>query len=255
MHRSSEKRRLVSSGKARYGRFMLVINADGPVVRLTARVKNVGGFRGREVLQVYLSSPAGRTEKAPKALAGFAKTATLAPGESEAVTISWDLRDMSSFDEARACYVLEAGRYIVHLGTSSADTAVVAALDLGKEFVVRKVEGCLAEEVEEKDVSKDALSEFVSYITSGALFASAAPVTRDGLPLVRLDLSACETEVIDYTRPSFEDPVLDNLSDEELAYLNMGSFNPKGGILSVIGDASVRAARRGFRTHAVHAGK
>ena len=84
------------------------ITASGPVVRLTARVKNVGGFRGREVLQAYLSSPAGKIEKAPKSLAGFAKTAPLAPGESGTVNISWDLRDMSSFDEARAAYVLAA---------------------------------------------------------------------------------------------------------------------------------------------------
>ena len=36
------------------------ITASGPVVSLTARVKNIGGFRGREVLQAYLSSPAGK---------------------------------------------------------------------------------------------------------------------------------------------------------------------------------------------------
>ena len=206
------------------------ITATGPVVRLTACVKNIGGFQGREVLQAYLSSPAGKIEKAPKSLAGFAKTAPLAPGESGIVTISWDLRDMSSFDEARASYVLEAGRYLVHLGTSSADTAVVAALDLDEEFVVRKVKNCLSGQVEEKVISGDTLSE------------SANPVTSDGLPLIRMDLSACETEVIDYTRSSFEDPVLDSMSDEELAYLNMGGFNPKGGILSVIGDASSRVA-------------
>ena len=206
------------------------ITATGPVVRLTACVKNIGGFRGREVLQAYLSSPAGKIEKAPRSLAGFAKTAPLAPGESGIVTISWDLRDMSSFNEGRASYVLEAGRYLVHLGTSSADTAVVAALDLDEEFVVRKVKNCLAGQVEEKVISGDTLSE------------SANPVTSDGLPLIKPDLSACETEVIDYTRSAFEDPVLDSMSDEELAYLNMGGFNPKGGILSVIGDASSRVA-------------
>ena len=214
------------------------VTASGPVVRLTARVKNVGGFRGREVLQAYLSSPAGKIEKAPKSLAGFAKTAPLAPGESGTVTISWDLRDMSSFDEARASYVLEAGRYLVHLGTSSADTAVVAALDLDEEFVVRRVKNCLAGKVEEKVVSGDAGSP----AADDALFGFVDPVSSSELPLIKIDLSACETEVIDYERSSFVDPVLDNMSDEELAYLNMGGFNPKGGILSVIGDASSRVA-------------
>ena len=206
------------------------VTASGPVVRLTARVKNVGGFRGREVLQAYLSSPAGKIEKAVKSLAGFAKTAPLAPGESGTVNISWDLRDMSSFDEARAAYVLEAGRYLVHLGTSSADTSVVAALDLDEEFVVRRVKNCLAGDVEDKVGSDGAPDD----AENSAAF--------NELPLIKMDLSACETEVIDYERSSYVDPVLDNMSDEELAYLNMGGFNPKGGFLSVIGDASGRVA-------------
>ena len=218
------------------------ITATGPAVRLTARVKNIGGFRGREVLQAYLSSPAGKIEKAPKSLAGFAKTGPLVPGESEVVTLSWDLRDMSSFDASRAAYVLEAGRYLVHLGTSSADTAVVAALDLEKEFVVRRVKHCLAEKVEEKVGSGDMLSGSVDSAAGGTLSEFAEPSTSDALPLIRIDLSAFDTEDIDYERSSFVDPVLDNMSDEELAYLNMGGFNPKGGILSVIGDASGRVA-------------
>ena len=218
------------------------ITASGPIVRLTARVKNIGGFRGREVLQAYLSSPAGKIEKAPKSLAGFAKTNPLAPGESGIVTISWDLRDMSSFDEARASYVLEAGRYLVHLGTSSADTAAVAALDLDKEFVVRQVKHCLDGKVEEKIVCGDAPDGAGSPVFEGALSESVNPASGGVLPLVKMDLSSCETEVIDYTRSSFVDPVLENMSDEELAYLNMGGFNPKGGILSVIGDASSRVA-------------
>ena len=226
------------------------ITATGPIVRLTARVKNIGGFRGSEVLQVYLSSPAGKIEKAPKSLAGFAKTAPLAPGESAVVTISWDLRDMSSFDEARASYVLESGRYLVHLGSSSADTSVVAALDLDREFVVRRVKNCLAGKVEEKVVSgaagnpatDDTVSGSADSAPSDALSESVAAAVGAALPVIRMDLSYCETEVIDYERSSFVDPVLDNLSDEELAYLNMGGFNPRGGILSVIGDASSRVA-------------
>ena len=218
------------------------ITATGPAVRLTARVKNIGSFRGREVLQAYLSSPAGKIEKAPKSLAGFAKTGPLVPGESEVVTLSWDLRDMSSFDASRAAYVLEAGRYLVHLGTSSADTAVVAALDLEKEFVVRRVKHCLVGNVEEKVVSGDKLFGPVDSAAGGTLSEFAEPSTSDALPLIRIDLSAFDTEDIDYERSSFVDPVLDNMSDEELAYLNMGGFNPKGGILSVIGDASGRVA-------------
>ena len=220
---------------------MTGIAAEGPLVRLSARVKNTGRYRGREVLQVYLSAPDGKIVKECKSLAGFAKTTPLAPGESGIVTITWDLRDMSSFDTENAAYVLEAGRYLVHLGNSSADTTVVAALDLEEEFVVRKVRHCLAGDVEEKIVSKGAPGSSGNAGVSNAQSASGGPAS-DAMPLIQMDLSGCETEIIDYTLPSFEDPLLDRLSDEELAYLNMGGFNPKGGILSVIGDASSRVA-------------
>ena len=220
---------------------MTGIAAEGPLVRLSARVKNTGRYRGREVLQVYLSAPDGKIVKECKSLAGFAKTAPLAPGESGIVTITWDLRDMSSFDTENAAYVLEAGRYLVHLGNSSADTTVVAALDLEEEFVVRKVRHCLAGDVEEKIVSKGAPGSSGNAGVSNATSASGDPAS-DAMPLIQMDLSGCETEIIDYTLPSFDDPLLDRLSDEELAYLNMGGFNPKGGILSVIGDASSRVA-------------
>ena len=213
---------------------MTQITAEGPLVSLTAKVKNTGRYRGREVLQVYLSAPDGKIAKERKSLAGFAKTDPLAPGESGVVTISWDLRGMSSFDTENAAYVLEAGRYAVHLGTSSEDTAVVAVLNLEDEFIVRKVRHCLAGKVEEKAISESAPGDEIPQ-------SYEIPVS-DALPLILMDLSACDTEIIDYTLPDFDDPLLNRLSDEELAYLNMGGFNPKGGILSVIGDASSRVA-------------
>lgn len=200
------------------------ITAEGPIVRLTARVRNAGDFKGREVLQVYLTSPDGAIAKEYKALAGFVKTEELAQGETCLVTVTFDIRETSSFDTERALYVLEAGRYFVHLGSSSADTAIVAALDLDEEFIVRRVRHCFAGDIDEKVISRGEI-----------------PVP-DGLPALRLDLSACAAEVIDYTLPSFDDPLLDDLSDEELAYLNMGGFNPKGGVMSVVGDVSSRVA-------------
>lgn len=44
-------------------------------------------------------------------LAGYAKTKELAPGESETVTVSFDIYGMSSYDTAKGCYVLSAGSY------------------------------------------------------------------------------------------------------------------------------------------------
>lgn len=215
------------------------ISAEGPVIRLRASVQNVGRFKGREVLQAYLSSPAGKIAKEAKSLAGFAKTKTLSPGESADVEITFDLRDRSSFDQEQAAYVLEAGQYLVRLGTSSADTSLVAILELEDEFIVRKVKHCLADSLAGGSIPP---AEQVCAGSAPESSDSGDPACADAIPLLLLDLHDCETEIIDYKLPAFADSALDGLSAEELAYLNMGGFNPKGGILSVIGDASTRVA-------------
>ena len=52
--------------------------ADEKQVTVTASVKNTGNFAGKEVVQVYVSAPAGKLDKPYQELKGFAKTKELA---------------------------------------------------------------------------------------------------------------------------------------------------------------------------------
>lgn len=108
---------------------------ENGVITVSCRVTNTGGtYSGREVAQVYFSSPqpedGAKLYRPRRVLAGFAKTKTLLPGESETVTVSFPLSDLASFDDTgvtghRDCFVTEAGDYRVFLGNSSfADTEV-----------------------------------------------------------------------------------------------------------------------------------
>ena len=87
-------------------------------------VKNRGDTHsGKEVVQVYYGAPQGKMGKAAKSLAAYAKTKTLAPGESESIQISFKIDDMASYDDAgvtghKSAYVLEAGAYPVYVGDS-----------------------------------------------------------------------------------------------------------------------------------------
>lgn len=83
-------------------------------VTVKVTVTNTGNYSGKDVVQVYFTPPYSADsgiEKAEKVLAGYAKTKELAPGESETVTVSFDTYGMSSYDTAKGCYVLSAGRY------------------------------------------------------------------------------------------------------------------------------------------------
>lgn len=100
-------------------------------VRLSVSVKNTGTVHaGKEVVQVYYSAPAGKLPKPCQELAAFAKTRQLAPGESETLEIVFPVRDMASYCEACAAWVLEAGEYLLRVGVSSRSTEIAAVLTL-----------------------------------------------------------------------------------------------------------------------------
>ena len=112
---------------------------DGRHVTVRAAVTNIGeAYGGKEVVQLYVSSPNGALDKEYQALAAFAKTEALAPGASEELELSFDLADLASYREADASYILEPGMYILRLGNSSRNTAAAGTLHLEREIVVSR---------------------------------------------------------------------------------------------------------------------
>ena len=113
------------------------VSIDGTTVKLDAAVTNIGAnYSGKEVVQAYLSAPAGKLHKEFQSLVAFAKTKELAPAESETVRLSFDMADTASYDEERASYILEAGEYILRLGNSSRNTVAVTVITLDEEVIV-----------------------------------------------------------------------------------------------------------------------
>jgi len=93
---------------------------DAETVSVDVTVTNTGAVAGKDVVQVYFSAPwtPGGIEKSAIELAGYDKTGMLQPGESETVTVTFDVRDMASWDTAgHGTYLLEAGTYQVSVRT------------------------------------------------------------------------------------------------------------------------------------------
>lgn len=90
-------------------------------------VTNTGSVAGKDVVQVYYTAPyySGQIEKAHKVLVGFVKTDLIQPGESQTVTVEFEVQDMASYDCYDANdngfmgYELDAGDYIITVGTDS----------------------------------------------------------------------------------------------------------------------------------------
>jgi len=113
------------------------VKLDGTKVTVKADVKNVGEkFRGKEVVQVYISAPQGKLNKEYQSLAAFEKTKLLACGDVQQITASFDIKNFASYDEETAQYILEKGEYIIRVGNSSRNTKAVAVISLEKTAVV-----------------------------------------------------------------------------------------------------------------------
>ena len=200
--------------------------AKGSVVTLKAVVKNTGSAAGKEVVQAYVTLPEGELPKAYQELAGFAKTGLLAPGKEEEIVISFDLKDLSSYDEKSASYILEKGEYIVRVGNSSANTEVICVAGLDEKVTVLKTKNCLGD-----PGFKD--------ITAPSFDRGNVPAKAKRILIDAKDFSCGE---VSFDREYEIDGKAKELSDEELCFLEIGGFDPNAKGLSIIGNAATHVA-------------
>ncbi len=105
---------------------------EGQWMSVRVRVTNVGDAAGKEVVQVYYAPPQGALAKPVRNLIRYEKTHTLAPGESQTVTLTFPVKEMASYDESgvtghRSCWVLEKGNYRIYVGNCVRGQAGTAA--------------------------------------------------------------------------------------------------------------------------------
>ena len=194
----------------------------GTKVMVRVNVTNTGStYSGKEVVQLYASCPQTGMAKEYQRLAAFAKTGVLAPGGTETVVLSFDMKDLASYRESDAAWVLEAGDYILRLGASSRDTEAVAALVLDGETIVEQCMNVSRTVLEVREMDPPALKD--TNEEKDAAEAQDADLLRIPVPA-----SAFETEVCEYRDPEIyespvSDAVLDVLSTEELCEVVAGT--------------------------------
>lgn len=108
------------------------------VITWNVKVTNIGDTAGKDVVQLYFSAPyiPGGIEKSAIELAAYDKTELLQPGESEILTLSFPVRDMSSYDmTGKEAYVLDAGSYEIKLARNVHDIVEVGYYDVPETIV------------------------------------------------------------------------------------------------------------------------
>jgi beta-glucosidase len=100
-------------------------------LELSVTITNTGTRPGKEVVQAYLAAPDWRTRagRPVQVLAAFA-TARAAPGETVRVHLTIPARLFSRYSEELAAWISPEGEYIVHIGRSSRDLRLSAAVQV-----------------------------------------------------------------------------------------------------------------------------
>ena len=128
---------------------------ESGVLKISARIENVGKYAGKYSFLVYVSSPAGRLKKPVRTFAGFEKTRLLSPEESETLTLEIPAKDFSVYDDEARTFVLEAGEYTVFAGGAIDEAEKIGSFMLAQDEVVEKTCSVLAPVEEVKGISAD----------------------------------------------------------------------------------------------------
>jgi beta-glucosidase len=102
----------------------LSVDSSAKTARFT--VKNTGKKAGTEIAEVYATLPK-EADESFKRLVGW-KRVTLAPGESQDVTLAIDPQELQSFDESENTWKTTNGEYGILVGPSSESTPFKATL-------------------------------------------------------------------------------------------------------------------------------
>ena len=108
-------------------------------ITVNLSVKNTGNCTGREVVQIYYSSPESELEMPVQELAAFKKTADIKAGESQEMVITFSAASLASFDEKREAYILSAGDYGFYAGNSSRATEAIFIMHVSETTVTDRV--------------------------------------------------------------------------------------------------------------------
>lgn len=155
-------------------------------VKLSVLVKNIGSYKGKEVIEVYCEAPQGRLGKAARVLCGFEKTRELVPQEEQVIEIAVDIAKLASYDDSgvtgnKSCYVLEAGEYKFYVGSDVRSAEYACSFEQGEDLVTERLTQSLAP-VES--------FERIKPVCEGGAFS----IGREAVPVSEVDESARRLE-------------------------------------------------------------
>ena len=193
------------------------LSLDKMNLKIDCLVKNTSNFKGKEVVQAYVSKPNTILDNPYIELVDYKKTKELSSNEEEIISLNIDFTKLSSYDESRAYTILQKGEYIVRIGNSSINLMNVCKCILNEEVILERLQNKLSNnsfkdlKIDKREESLDNLKEFV------------------------LDPSDIVTRTVEYKKDEYIDSFIETLSNKELARLCLGHY--KKGLAAIVGSS------------------
>ena len=124
----------------------IITKKDDGSIEINVEIENIGKFKGKEVVQVYVSAPGKEMDKPLLELKAFAKTKELLPGERENVNIFIPYESLASFCQKENQWKVEAGEYKIMIAENASDKNPITNIIFEDSKVIEKTYQALSKE-------------------------------------------------------------------------------------------------------------
>ena len=178
-------------------------------IKIKIKVKNIGNYSGKEVIQVYVSPSQENEVKPYQSLVAFKKTNELKPLKETEIELMFKLRDIARFDEKKACYILDKGQYIIRVGNSSENTNIYGFVELDEDIITQQLKNINVKELGFEEykpiiILKDKLNDIQKI-----------KLTKEDFDLIK----------VEYNYEYKMNKIIPNFKDEDLASLCIGDYS------------------------------
>ena len=178
-------------------------------ITVSVKVKNVGNYSGKEVIQVYVSPSQKHVDKPYQSLVAFKKTPELKPNEEVELNIEFKLSQVARYDTQTASYILDKGNYIIRVGNCSRKTEIFGYIKLSQDVVTQQLKNVKAN------------PKFEDWVPNTSKYPKD---NLDNVQKILLNKDDFGLEIATYTYVPKIYEEIKKLTDKELAYLCVGGF-------------------------------
>ena len=193
-------------------------------INIKVKIKNIGKFTGKEVIQIYVSPSQENENKPYQSLVSFKKSPELKPLDEIEMDLEFKLRNVARYDEKNSCYILDKGKYIIRVGNNSQNTNIYGYIELDEDIITEKLK-----KINIKDL------DFNDYTTKINLKDDLSNIQK-----IILTKNDFDMKTIEYNYEYKINEKISKLKDTDLAHLCVGDYIDMKEKLSGIGGLTAK---------------